>query len=248
MAKASRGVDFDEELEFLDGKAGLRRFKVHQSEKNGRSFPALDFDTAVEHLERHDYKTFVSPNGGTKDVQAEKNGKEFQISLHQDGTTEITFMLDVAEIDSPSPYVEKPYRRIIGELMEREEKLQTATSNYIENFVEEADNPVEKLEQDFRKAGDSVPEIVSNYFGDMRPNDLFMNYSAQFELYPHENISDERADLPGKIPLGDSLKDEDKKDRNSHYIRRFMKNVLKESSQRYDLSEDLQGYWMELAD
>ena len=245
---AKNSGEFSEEIEVLEGRAGVNRYEASAVESHGQIFPALDFDTAVEHLQRNGYETTVSPNGSTEDVHAEKNGKTFHISSHHDDATEITFMMDVDSIEEPESYVEKVYDRIIGELMDREEKLQTATANYVDNFLDEAEDPVRKLENDFQIAGDSTQEIVSNYFGDMAPTDLFMNYAAQFELHAGQEVSGERNEMPGQMPLSDAKSRMDSKQRNSHYLRRFMKNVLEEADQKYGLSEDLKDYWMDLAD
>jgi|GEM_PF-2009682 len=242
----SSEVDFSEEMEFLDGKAGLHR--AFFPREGAVDSPAIDFDTVVEHLQRNGYNMVVSPNGATKDVHGEKNGKNLHISSHRDGRAEVTFLIDVEGINAPEPYVKKVYEQAVGELMERENRLQNAAENYIENFLSEADDPIQKLQYEFDASGETTQEIVSNYFESMRPTDLIMNYAAQFELMPHESAEDERRELRGKIPLADSLEDEGLRQRNAYYIRRFLKTVLEQADQSYGLNDELKEYWMELTD
>ena len=252
MPKA-RSQDFTEEFRMLDGK-GIKEQRLDAVDVLGNEISPMDYDTTINHLRRNGYDVDPSPNGGSRDVEAYDDVKGFDISVLNDGAVQIEFSMDIEEaerrreesIDNPEAYVEKVYGQIVGELVEREKKLERASQNYVSNRFESSDNPIEDIEGDFRKHGDSVDEIVDSYFGDMRPSELAMNYAVQFELHEGENIGNERRNLEGKMPVHDALTDEDKMDRDRLYFERFLGKVLEKANERQKVSERLKEYGKDL--
>lgn len=249
----AKPVDFTEEFSMLDGE-GVKEERLEPLEVLDNEIPALEFDTTVQHLRRNGYDVDVSPNGGSLDVEGQTGTKSLDISSLNDGAVQIEFSIDIdeaerrrgEEIEDPEAYVEKVYDQIVGELVDREKKLERAAENYVSGVFETGD-PIEKLESDFRKHGDSPDEIVESYFGDMRPSELALNYAVHFELHPGETIENERRNLAGKTPLHYALKNSRDRERNSLYLERYLDKVLQKADERGEISEELRDYWSDLA-
>ena len=252
MPKA-RSTDFDEEFRMLDGK-GVKEQRLGAVDTSGNQIPPLDYDTTIQHLRRNGYDVNPFPNGGSRDVEAYDDIKEFDISVLEDDAVQVQFSMDIEEaekrrgesIDNPEAYVEKVYGQIVGELVEREKKIERASENYVSNLFESSDDPISNLESDFQRHGDTAEEIVDSYFGDMRPSELAMTYSVHFELHPGESIDNERRNLKGKMPVHDALRDDDARDRDALYFQRFLGKVLEKANERQEVSEDLKNYWQDL--
>ncbi|QKQ98944.1 hypothetical protein GKQ38_05530 [Candidatus Nanohaloarchaea archaeon] len=252
MPKA-RSVDFTEEFQMLNGE-GVKEERLDPVEVSGNEIPALDFDTTVHHLRRNNYDVDVSPNGGSLDAEGQTGTKHLDISSLNDGAVQVKFSIDIEEaerrrdeeIEDPEAYVEKVYGQIVDELVEREEKIERASENYVSNLFE-YDNPVEQLESDFKKHGDSAEEVIDSYFGDMRPSELGLTYAVHFELHPGETVDNERRNLDGKMPLYDALNDEDAEDRDRLYFQRYLGKVLEKADERAEISDELREYWQDLA-
>ncbi|MFB6145427.1 MAG: hypothetical protein ABEJ99_02885 [Candidatus Nanohaloarchaea archaeon] len=253
----AKPVDFGEEFDILDGK-GTKEVRLEPVEVLGNEIPALDFDTTIQHLDRNGYHVEVHPNGGSADVEAWTDIKEFDISALRDDAVQVRFSMDMDEVnrrrmergydpvDNPETYVGKVYDQIVGELVEREKKLERASENYVDSIFESDDDPVERLEAEFRRLGDKSHDIVERYTGDMRMSDLIMNYAVHFELHPGETIDNERRNLEGKMPLHYALKDDSLEDRNNLYLERYLEKVLEKAGEREELSPALKGYWQDL--
>lgn len=252
MPKA-RSTDFTEEFRMLDGK-GVKEERIEAVEASGNQVPPLDYDTTIQHLRRNGYEVNPSPNGGSLDVGANDDIKAFDISVLQDDAAQVEFSMDINEaerrrgdeIANPEAYVEKVYGQIVGELVEREKKLERASENYVSNLFDTSKTPIEDLEDDFNRHGDSADEIVDSYFGDMRPTELAMNYAVQFELHEGETVDNERRNLKGKMPVYDAMKDSDARDRDALYFQRFLGKVLEKADEREHLSDELRDYWQDL--
>lgn len=244
----ARSTDFTEEFSLTDRKA-IKEERMEPVEVLGEEIPPLDFNTMVYHLRRNGYDVKVSPNGGSLDAEGETGTKRIDLSSLKDDAVQIKYSIDIADIESrrddpiddPEKYLEKVYDQEIGELVEREKKLERASQNYVSSKFE-AEDPVEKILSDFRKHGESCEEIVDSYFGDMRPSELGLNYAVHFELHQGETVENERRNLEGKMPLHYALEDEDTAERNRLYLERYLEKVLQKTGKRTELSDELKEY------
>lgn len=249
----AKPTDFTEEFHLLNGE-GVKEERLEPVEVAGNTFSSLNFDTVIQHLRRNGYNVDVSPNGASKDLVAEADTKKFDISKLQDEAYQVEFSIEVDEIEKrsgdkiedPEAYVENVYGQIIGELVEREKKLERASENYVSNVFENEEDSIDGILKDFQKHGDAASDVINSYFGDMRPSELAMNYAVHFELHQGENVDNERRNLPGKMPLCDALNHDDFRNRNSLYFRRYLGKVLEKADRRGNLNEELREYWPEL--
>lgn len=252
MPKA-RSTDFDEEFRMLDGK-GVKEERIKAVEAAGNQIPPLDYDTTIQHLRRNGYEVKPSPNGGSRDVEAYDDVKSFDVSVFEDDDVQVEFSIDIEEaerrkgeeIGNPEAYVEKVYGQIVGELVEREKKVERASENYVSNLFESSESPVDDLEAEFRRLGDNADEIVDSYFGDMRTSELAMTYAVHFELHEGETIDNERRNLKGKMPVHDALRNDDNRDRDALYFQRFLGKVLEKANDRQEIPDELRDYWQDL--
>lgn len=248
----ARSTDFTEEFRMLDGE-GIKEERLEPVTASGNEIPALDFDTVVHHLRRNGYDVEVSPNGGSLDAEGARGTKHMDVSSLQDDAAQVEFSIDIEEaeeirgeeIEDPEAYVEHVYGQIVDEMVEREKKIERASENYVSSLFE-YENPVDRLESDFKKHGDDAEEVIDSYFGDMRPSELGLTYAMHFELHPGETIDNERRNLDGKMPLHDALKDSDKEDRDRLYFQRYLGKVLEKADEKEDISDELRQYWSEL--
>lgn len=251
MPKA-KPADFTREFRMENGRAFIEERK-DPVEVLGTEIPALDFDTVVQHLSRNGYDVDVWPNGGSLDVEGETDTKKMDLSSFKDDSVQLEFSIDIEkleerideEIDDPKQYFESFYDQIVGEMVEREKKLERAAENYVSKVFEN-DDPIKRIESDFRKYGEDVSEIVDSYFGDMRPSELALNYAVHFELHPGESVENERRNLEGKMPLHYALRRSKERDKVGLHLERYLDKVLTKAEEREEISDELRDYWQDL--
>lgn len=240
--------------EMLKGDLEVR---LPPQETEHRKFPALDYDTLIEHMERHSYNPVKSPGGTTKDVEGEKNGMRFMISVHSDKFPESDNMRDVVDLEfeadtESSSDTERSFQNItenvVVELLNRERKLNLAIGNYVHSMLAREGDPVSKLETELGFYGDTVDEVAEGYFGDSRWSDLMRAYALQFELKPWQKAYEKRSDQSGVMPLADALENEDLKQRNKGYLKRYLGGVIESTIEEYGESDRLREYLMSYLD
>lgn len=222
-----------------------------------RSFPALDYDTLVEHLERHSYNPVKSPGGSTRDVSGIKEGMSFRISVHDKNYPEEHDLKDIVQLefsanmdryDNPEHVFQKVTEDVVVELLNRERKLNRAVDHYVHEILKEQDDPNEMLETELGFYGDTVDTVAEKYFEGSRRSELFNAYASEFEIGSEQSVMNRRSEMPGLMPLADALKNEDLKQRNKSYLKRFVGEVIESAVQEFGETETLTDYIMSYRD
>jgi len=211
--------------------------------------PAIDPDTFYNHLLRHGYSPVKTKNG-TVEVRGSKNSRKMGIEI--DGSQNTFIELDMDNINCQEPV----YQSIFEELIERERRLNQAVELFVYGSEEEdvykslpsmadegEDTELKTLKEEFQRLGEDIRDISEKYYDkETKISHMLMPYSSMFELHTGQTLEDSPK---GAIPVGKSSKRENK-DRNQHYLNRYLEEVLKTSLKEYEGEEQNEKYLRDL--
>lgn len=216
---------------------------------------ALDIDTAVNHVIRHEGDYSVISNNDYEDILKADLGEFYlEVANYTDGGTTVVFASDRV----PEPVVEDVYGKRINKLVERERGVRSAARMFLNTqlpVMAEAGrtDEVEALAAELGGLGDGLEDIAESYFDPEDSPDLsrvFLPYSFFFELKEDQSADDNfHESLSRETPLAEAYSDECKRERNTRWLKKYLETVVEQTVEKHGSEQptESEAYLRELA-